>query len=268
MVPAYAYLNFATELRDYVAAYDADIRFLDDQLGRLLDWMTSRGLLERTVVVVTADHGEGLGGHDYYFEHGRLPYDDCARVPLIVVHPHWPARRVAEPVALMDLAPTLLDDAGLRPGWQFEGQSLLPWLAAGAPNESARPVYVESGYAKKFDVSIRRGRWKLICFGEKFVADLVGASRYELYDIVADPLETRNLADDEPEVRAELQELLDAHAAEAWSKRPPDPSGVALTAEEIAEMERLGYVGDGGDGDGGDGVGDEPAAERTGGAQR
>jgi len=249
MVPAYAHLDFAKELRDYVAAYDADIRFLDDQLGRLLDWMAGKGLLERTIIVVTADHGEGLGGHDYYFEHGRLPYDDCARVPLIVVHPKWAPRRVSEPVALMDLAPTLLEDAGIRTGWQFEGQSLLPWLAAGAPPDSARPVFIESGYAEKFEVSIRRGRWKLICFGEKWVANLIGASKYELYDVVADPLETRNLVDEEPDVAAELRELLDAYAKSAWSKRPPDPSGVDLTPEERAELKRLGYADDGDEGE-------------------
>ncbi|MSR47358.1 MAG: hypothetical protein EXS13_09885 [Planctomycetes bacterium] len=251
MVPAYAYEKDYEQLRDYVAAYDSDIRYLDDQLGLLLDWMQGKGLLDRTIVVVTADHGEGLGGHNYFFEHGRLPYDDCARVPLIVVHPQWAPRRVAAPVALLDLAPTLADANGLRPGWQFEGQSLLPWLAAGAPADQARPVFVESGYATLFDLSVRRGRWKLIRFGEKWVVDLIGAKKYELYDIETDPLETNNLLDahdlapQHDAIFTQLRDELDAYADAAYSKTTPDPSGVELTEEERKRMIELGYAKDG-----------------------
>lgn len=252
MVPAYAHfparypwVKEKDQLRNYVAAYDGDIRYVDEQIGKLLDWMNERQLLTNTVIAFTADHGEGLGGHDYYFEHGRFPYDDCAHVPLIVVHPDWQPRRVAAPVALMDLAPTLLDLLGLKNGWQFEGQSLRAWLAAGAPAEAAAPVFTESGYTKEYDVAVRRGKWKLIKIGSQKTAALLTGKKYELYDVEADPGETKNLVDEESEILEQLKEELDAFVDLAYAKTPPDPEGVELSAEEKAQMEALGYTGDG-----------------------
>ncbi len=260
MIPAYAYfparypwVKEKDQLRNYIAAYDGDIRYLDEYLGKLLEWMNSQELLSRTVIVLTADHGEGLGGHNYFFEHGRFPYDDCAHVPLVVVHPDWAPRRVAAPVALMDVAPTLLDLLDVQNGWQFEGQSLQPWLDSGAPSDLARPVFVESGYTKEYDVSIRRGKWKLIKIGSQKTAALLSGKKYELYDVAADPGETKNLIEDEAAVFEALREELDLFVDAAYAKTPPDPEGVQLSDEERKQMDALGYTDDGTEDRGGDG---------------
>lgn len=252
MVPSYAYfparypwVKEKDQLRNYIAAYDGDIRYLDEQFGKLLDFMNGKQLLANTIIVLTSDHGEGLGEHDYYFEHGRFPYDDCARVPLVIVHPDWEPRRVASPVALLDVAPTLLDLLALQNGWQFEGQSLRPWLAAGATSAAARAVFTESGYTKEFDVAVRRGQWKLIKIGSLKTAALLTGKKYELYDLEADPGEMNNLVDQETEIFERLKEELDAFVDEAYAKTPPDPEGVELSEEERAQMEALGYA-DGG----------------------
>ncbi|MGH9464447.1 MAG: sulfatase, partial [Thermoanaerobaculia bacterium] len=118
----------AANLAALRARYDAEIAFLDAAMGELLAWLAERGLAERTVVVLTADHGEG------FYEHGQLqhsfrPYEEVSRVPLLVRTPTaFGIRpgRVAEPVGLVDLAPTLLKLAGAPPLPDAAGVSLVP----------------------------------------------------------------------------------------------------------------------------------------------
>ncbi len=245
-VPAYAYMPGKNHIRDYVAQYDGDIRYVDEQVGALLDEMRNDGHLDGAIVVLTADHGEALGGHNYFFEHGRFPYDDCLRVPLIVVHPEWQPARVSSPVGLIDLAPTLLEMVGVEPGWQFQGRSRLAWLRAGAPEEQAAPVFSESGYIKAFEVSIHKGRHKLIKLGSRYLAEMLTGAPYELYDVLADPDETKNLVDEQPELFESLRVELDAYARIAYARVPPPPDDEAFrpTAEELEIIRSLGYGND------------------------
>jgi len=245
-IPKYAYLPGKERIRDYVAQYDGDIRFLDEHLGRLMLWLGEQGHLERALLVITADHGESLGDHDYFFEHGRFPYDDCARVPLILIHPEWAPARVAAPVALLDVAPTLLELVGIAPGWQFEGRSLVDWLRAGDHGTPPRPVFTQSGYEQEFETSVRDGRYKLIRIGSRRMAELLTGRPYELYDVLADPGETRNLVDERPEVFESLRTMLDAFVEDARARVPPPPDGDAFTPtdEERRLIDALGYADD------------------------
>jgi arylsulfatase A-like enzyme len=243
-IPAYAYLPGKECVRDYVAQYDGDVRFLDEHVGAFLEWMRVHGHLDRAILVFTADHGESLGDHNYYFEHGRFPYDDCVRVPLILLHPEWKPGRIGAPVGLIDLAPTLLEMIGLEPGWQFEGRSLLSWLKSGASEQDARSVFSESGYLEEFEISVRRGRYKLIRIGSRHLSGLLTGEPYELYDVIADPSETKNLVDELPEICAALREELDAYVEVARMRRPPPQEGEAFTPDEDERrvMEELGYA--------------------------
>jgi arylsulfatase A-like enzyme len=246
-IPAYAYIPGKDRVRDYVTQYDGDIRFLDEQLGELIDWMRKeRHLDSRTLLAFTADHGESLGDHDYYFEHGRFPYDDCVRVPLILVGDEWKPGRVASPVGLIDLAPTLLELVELAPGWQFQGQSLVPWIRGGAAADVARSVFTESGYLKNFEVSVRRGRWKLIKVGTPYMARMLGGTPYELYDVLADPGETKNLFDEMPPECEPMMDELDAYVRVAYQREPPPDDGDAFVpdAAEQEAMQALGYADD------------------------
>src|SRR5215213_1120565 len=109
-IPARSNLGKEDRIAYYVAQYDAEIRYVDEQVGLLLEDLEKRGLAGETLVVLTADHGESLGDHNYFFEHGRLPYEDCVRVPLILRGPGTgtPGRIVRSPVELIDVLPTLL----------------------------------------------------------------------------------------------------------------------------------------------------------------
>jgi len=162
------------------ALYAGEVRFLDDQLKRLLDAVAASPAASRTLIVVTADHGESLGEHDYWFSHGDRVYQPSLHVPLII---HLPGqekgRRILEPVSLIDIAPTLLDMFGLGDHAGHDGRSLAGLLVPGgdAPAEDAEPheLYAESdlsylpqnplptipGEAGKLR-AMRLGRYKLI----------------------------------------------------------------------------------------------------------
>jgi arylsulfatase A-like enzyme len=201
----------AARVRDL---YDGEVRYVDAEIGRLLDALRAAGELEKTIVVVTADHGESLGEHRCWFEHGRDAYETTCRVPLIVRLPAGGAPGAPRPtpgvrggdLSLADLAPTILDLLRLPPlaradGPGVRGVSRVDLLAGDPP--APRPVFAErvdrterSGAVQA--KAARLGDWKLI---RRYAFDaeqrLVVLSE-ELYDLARDPGETRDLEADPP----------------------------------------------------------------------
>ena len=205
--------------------YDGEVAFVDRELGRLLAVADS----PRTLVLVTSDHGESLGEHGEA-THGVFVYDATLRVPWIMAGPGIPRRRVSSVVARgIDVAPTLLDYSGLRVPRAMQGRPLRP-AADGRPMEDA-PAYAESlfcrlnlGWAELH--AWRTAQWKLI-----------EGPRPELYDIGADPGETRDVSS----VRADDARALREALGRALEARPPDASTVP--GREVQERLRsLGYV--------------------------
>lgn len=228
--------------------YAGEVAWTDELVGRL-DAALHRppggiaggdlqsGLAGDTLLVVVADHGEGLGEHDEPL-HGFFVYETTLHVPLIVRGPGVaPGTRLAGAAGLVDLYPTILELAGVAPpaGTELSGRSLAPALRGGAEPPPA-PVYAESLVARlRFGWSdlrvVRDGRWKYI-----------RAPRPELYDLADDPGETRNVLDDErPRARA----LDDALAAFLARERPPSAGTESLPPELLEKLHALGYVGGG-----------------------
>jgi arylsulfatase A-like enzyme len=220
-----AALGDRRELRYYVAQYDANAWFADRKIGELLAAARRFGLLDDALVVYTADHGESLGEHGYYFGHGRLPYRPGAWVPLIV---SWPAggvakgRRVTRPVELVDLYPTLRDL--VAPGAELpglEGDSLAPLLRGDPPADAAeryRFAYAEAGGGSPTTHfrTVEDERWKLV-YHPAFAGR---PKRYEVYDLAADPLETDDLVASRTDQARRLRAALDAWSAGDWIRRP------------------------------------------------
>jgi choline-sulfatase len=221
---------------DAAGAYDAEIAWTDTQVGRLLDALAADGRLERTVVVVVGDHGESLGEHGEP-THGFFIYEAVAHVPLIVAGPGVPARVVAAPVRIVDVMPTALALLGAVVPAGVQGTSLVPLVRGdGAPGAAAdREAIAESWYPRYHYgwselVSLRDGRYKLI-----------QAPRPELYDLAADPGETRDLAAGEPQrVSAMARALRDLRARLGGSSPAREPSAVDPEVQE--RLEALGYV--------------------------
>jgi len=234
------------ERRFYAALYDANIRLVDRSLDELLSAARRLRQLDDALVIVTADHGESLGEHESWFEHGPLPYDSTARVPLVVFGKGVLAgHRVEHPVELVDLFPTLHALAAPRRTVHgVEGKSLVPWLRERSPGGEVeaefRYAFSEAGYRPHYYRSVRDGRWKLIQGFGRRVKRLAPAAGWELYDLASDPGETRNLAAVE---HAELRRL--RAVLLRWSRtgaEKPDLAGKPNEEEAERALHALGYA--------------------------
>ncbi len=243
-IPTTANLGNDTRVDYYVAKYDAEIRSVDEQVGILLKELERRGLADKTLVVVTADHGESLGDHNYFFEHGRFPYDSCVRVPLIVRGPGTgaPGRIVRSPVGLIDLAPTLLDLAGLPANPEAQGKSLRRLMNGERVGGSRWAfTYTESGYAKDYQRSITSERYKLVSVPDPEDRKVMQGRDLELYDLQKDPGETRNVIDEQPKVAEAMKKQLDRWITESGAPSEA-PAEVTLDKQTEEELRSLGYL--------------------------
>ncbi len=227
---------FASQLPG--APYLAEVLYVDHQIGELMEELTRLKLRETTLVVLTADHGEGRGDHSE-LTHSFFVYDSTMRVPLIF----WGAdllprgEIVTSLVRTADIAPTVLDLLGLPPlPGPTQGVSLRPLLTGASTDleligygESIEPHTTFGSSVLRF---VREGRWK-------YIHKLDPA----LYDVAADPGELRNLAAEHPEIVERLRQRLHQLVAEA----PPKPadSEVSIDAETQAQLLALGYAGAG-----------------------
>ncbi len=229
-------------LDDLKKLYDAEITYTDFWIGSLLDAMD-----RDTLVVFTADHGESLGEHGYYFEHGDFVYQASLAIPLVW---WWPGRiahgaRFVQPVSSLDVLPTLLGllDLPAADADDFAGADLSLALVSGEEDSGGeRSQFGESGDAlldgnplrargSERWTTLRRGRWKLIRIPE------AAGARFELYDLASDPGETDDRAAAEP---ARLQAM--ARDLDTWRESGPRESSSPLAPNLEAELRRLGYV--------------------------
>lgn len=198
------------DVRHLVALYDCQIAQADKAIGAFVDTLEAWDVLDQSVVVIFADHGEEFLEHGT-IEHGQQLYEETIRVPLIVVAPSITDRpgRVAEQVGLVDLAPTLMDLVGVEPSAAFEGRSLAPLLArrSSAPRGATRPCGIPLDCLIAESVAHRSEKKVLRCPPWKLFFDpFFGAT--ELYNLADDPQEKRNLIGARPEVAAALSETL------------------------------------------------------------
>lgn len=234
----------AARRRDSLALYDGEIAQNDASFGRLLDDLRARGLLDRSAVVFTADHGEEFHEHGGW-RHAESLFEEVLRVPLVVRLPKGTAARatVADPADQIDLAPTLLELAGVAAPPEFPGASLLPVIAGGAapPRESLAWLRHPA-----FDVAaIRDGNWKWLRH-EGALRSVSGGFDNPveaLYDLEADSGEQRNLLAAEPDRRRALALRVKAARARFARAHPGDGDGeVAIDPELDAELRALGYL--------------------------
>lgn len=203
------------EIQGIIAAYYAMVTLIDDEIERILNRLDTLELAGDTLVIFTSDHGEMLGDHQLLLK-GPMLYDCAVRVPLILRWPgHLPAgARRSDLVQWIDLTSTFLDAAGLEPMPTAQGTSLLPLAHGDADAESrgwAICEYLNSGHPYDPPVlmtMLRHGQHKLVV--QHGFPATVRERTGELYDLVADPHELRNLWDDPDarETRIELERLL------------------------------------------------------------
>jgi len=211
--------------------YAGEVAYMDNEVGRLIGSLVAKGSFDAAVVIIAGDHGEALGEHGEE-THGILLYEATTRVPLLV---HFPGQtkavRHAHPVGLVDIAPTVRDLMGIDT--TADGISLVPVSRGDDGVDPDRAVYLESlegylrnGWAPLF--AVVRGSMKYI-----------DSPRPELYDLDADPNETRNLVNKQVDVAADLAASLEKirPAAESF-----DGEIIVLSSDEAAALLALGYV--------------------------
>jgi len=176
------------EIDTLINLYDADIRYVDDNIGRLLESLGNH--LENTIIIVTADHGEAFGEHNS-LGHGTL-YEELIRVPLIIAGPGIKAGAVvSEPVELMDLAPTIADSVGIARVKGFHGRSLLTVVRDGQRVARGTINVRHQFYLMRRLISYRTHDLKYIRTERLDEVNTVLSE--EVYDLRNDPQERRNL---------------------------------------------------------------------------
>jgi arylsulfatase A-like enzyme len=238
--------------------YEREIRYVDDELRRLFETIDALGLGRDTVFVLTSDHGEAFLEHGF-LEHGARLDEEVVRVPLLLWGQGVPrGRRVAVPVAHLDLMPTVLDWMALSaPPW-IEGASLVPLLEGGdaAARFAQRPLFSESrgtvALGPERELRPFEPPATLVRVGERKLAryrDGKGGWRYEYYDLSHDPGERQNLWPEQSAQARDLLELLEGYEERGRALRARiDDTGdaqgqaVSLDPSQEEKLRALGYL--------------------------
>ncbi|TKJ32861.1 hypothetical protein CEE39_04750 [bacterium (candidate division B38) B3_B38] len=215
--------------------YDGEIAYVDMLIGRLREFLVERDLLDKTLLVITSDHGEGLGEHRELL-HGNFVYDTTLLVPLIIRFPKMEIENltIAEQVRLIDIMPTILDYLGVPPPPESQGVSLMPKTRK--KNQKLKlPAYGESYYTR-----IHFGWSELKCIRtERY--KFIDAPKPELYDIKEDPAESKNLYQERKPIgdrlQKELAQIIESHSVKGEKRAPAE-----IDAETERKLRALGYT--------------------------
>ena len=224
----------------YVAQYDGEIAAVDQEVGAVVDALASGRLAGETVVVLTSDHGESLGEHDYYFDHGEDLFEPSMAIPLIVVMPGAPAGVRSRALAsTLDLVPTVLDLLKVSYPPDLAGVSLLAEAKGQASGAAARLF----GQNERNLTATWDERYRLVATPSD------AGEQTAFYDRVADPGETRDVSRGNPEVlrtaRRELS-LFQERGDREWARTRPLLEGKAgelpMSAEAREKLCALNYI--------------------------
>ncbi len=218
--------------------YAGEIAYVDDALGRFLNELEKLNQLDNTLIVLTADHGEGLGDHGEK-THGMFAYESTLHVPLIL---HWNGvlpggRRIPARVRLIDATPTVIELAGRDPLPSYQGDSLVP-LILDPSGEEGRQTYFE---AMAFNLNRNWAPLTGLYDGNDKYVDLPIP---ELYDLAHDPGELRNRADEDVETIEGMREILEGVIASNSTEESREIKTSAVDSETAARLQALGYVVD------------------------
>lgn len=193
--------------RTLIHGYYAGVSYVDAQIGKLMAELDRTGLSKNTIVVLWGDHGFHLGDHAMWTKHTN--YEQATRIPLLFAGPGIGAGKATmQPAETVDIYPTLAALAGLAPpnGPQsLDGANLTPVLHD--PGARVRGyAYHAYNRPNRIGQAIRTERYRMV----RWTREQTGARDYELYDLVADPFETKNVAATQPDVKVRLDAILDS----------------------------------------------------------
>jgi arylsulfatase A-like enzyme len=226
-------------------AYDLQLRYLDDVIGDLLGTLAALNL-EDTLIVVTADHGEGLGDRSPQDQgHGPTLFDTRLKVPLILHHPGLPrpGLSISTPVELVDILPTVLDLLGVRAkASPLDGRSLLAAIEDGVEPAPLDAYVAETAFDAADASAIRSGPWKLIRDHNLAAGEPLAKM---LFAIDSDPGEESDVSEDHPRIAERLLAQLEAwQQAQDARKSAAPPTRSEISPDELDALRELGYIED------------------------
>ena len=194
-LPHKGFASFGDTNRD---RYDGEVAFVDHHVGRIIDTLKELGLADRTVIMISSDHGEAFMEHDILF-HGRRLWEEVVRVPWVWVVPGFESRRVKGRVSQVDLAATVYDLLGVKPPAHVRSKSLVPMMIG--KEESDRRIFLEQPLGEYMPemYAVIDGGYKLI--------HIVAGNRYLLFNLETDPGEKTNLSRSHPDKLADMKEI-------------------------------------------------------------
>ncbi len=221
--------------KEYRKLYQQEVSHWDTLLGKLIKWLKTQGIYDKALIVITADHGEEFADHGHFW-HGTSIYRELVRVPLVV---HFPEGKhsgikVTTPVSLIDLAPTILKQAGVKNTENLPGINL-----ESAMTLADRPVFASVDHQGSKLHAVRLGNWKLVIANKD---NHRGLAPLELFDLSNDPGEKKNLSTTNQDMVGRLQELIEKGPQ---AKAPsPDvvPAHVEVDQATEEQLRSLGYT--------------------------
>jgi len=225
-IPLYQRLGMNRDFYYYVSQYDSEIRYLDEYFKNLTDKLKGLGLYDNSLILLTSDHGEGMGEHDYYFAHGENLYNSLTHVPLIVKYGKELVGRRCDFVQHIDIVPTILKILGMKVDSRFRGMDLLN------KHDRKRGIFAEN-----------ESNYSLAMDGLKLIYTASG-DQYELFDLKDDPCEKDNLINDSKyqEQIKDLKMGLNQIRREDFLGIPDNTIYRKLTNEELERLKSLGYI--------------------------
>jgi arylsulfatase A-like enzyme/Tfp pilus assembly protein PilF len=217
--------------------YDGEIAYVDQLMGEFRAYMEENGLWEKTLIILTADHGESLGEHEES-AHGFFLYDSDVRVPLIVRFPggKLAGKNITNQVRSIDIMPTVLNAVGGNIPESVQGESFLP-LMLGQKEETERIAYSET-YWPRYHYG-----WSELKFVRKGQYKFIDAPRPELYDVYDNPGETEDLVNQRASLAIEMKRELDAMIAQYSREGVEDLEPQKIDDDSLIKLQALGYIG-------------------------
>ena len=236
------------DIRHLKNLYDSGVRQLDTELTRLFGFLKKKELLDKTLLIIVSDHGEAFGEHGEV-DHFLNMYQELLHVPLVIRGPGVArGKRIAAPVSLIDIVPTILRQVDAPLPDTLDGLDLTPLWHEGAKGETRRTfderfLYGEASGGITWSLiaeghypiyrSVRRGPYKMVHRDQ--------GDRYELFDLESDPEESVNIAAKKPQILAELKKEMAERYSE-FSAMPSDDHKVEIDEEDAEALRALGYI--------------------------
>ena len=223
-----------TELEYIISQYDGDIAYTDNEIGKILNLLKEKKLLDTTIIIITSDHGEELADHRGIYGHETIPYDTLIKVPLIIKIPGIMAKKriITNQVQLIDLMPTLLNITGIRTPEGIDGMNLIPLIKG---NRIESNSFSEQNWKTKHVISIRKDGLKYL-YNTK-------TDKGMLFNLKEDPYELNELQGNNEIKKRLKKEILDYYKENLEkSVKTKHNKTVRISDETIEKLKEIGYI--------------------------